>query len=488
MVVNILGATQNMKEIITINVADIVFDKVYYTRTESQSPAKVQEYARSITGGMFPPILVTESNILLDGWHRWMAAKECEMELLEATVLDSSPFVLANGEKDLHAIRRKAASVNYRHGQPPTESELKKQIRDEYRAKMESLDQKGRAALKREMAFDFSRSVQYIQEVTSRIDKDLKVELRETAFQMWMACYSAQEIADAVGYSKPAIIEFTDFLKSVRKPDERDSDLSSDESDTREFDEDGDDSKGLGVYKLDKRLLIKAGHMDEYYQPPIYNIWKKQEKTNSVSHFGNSEVTWLDNLLYLYTKPFDIIVDPFAGGGSTIDLCKMRLRRYLVSDRKPIDIRSDIRAHDIKDGVLSPPQWKDVRLVYLDPPYWRQAEGQYSQDDDDLGNMPLDRFNEVLSGTVKQYAEKLKRARVEGAYIALILQPTQWKADNRQFTDHIGDMLRAVKLPVHMRYSVPYESQQCTAQMVEWAKDNKRCLVLTREIIVWEVA
>ena len=38
-----------------------------------------------------------------------------------------------------------------------------------------------------------------------------------------------------------------------------------------------------------------------------------------------------------------------------------------------------------------------------------------------------------------------------------------------------------------MRFSVPYESQQCNAQMVEWAKANKRCLVLSREIIVWKV-
>ncbi len=73
------------------------------------------------------------------------------------------------------------------------------------------------------------------------------------------------------------------------------------------------------------------------------------------------------------------------------------------------------------------------------------------------------------------------------AYIALIIQPTQWKADNKQFTDHVGDMLSAVNLPVNMRYSVPYESQQYTPQMVNWAKENKTCLVLTREIIVWEV-
>jgi hypothetical protein len=29
---------------------------------------------------------------------------------------------------------------------------------------------------------------------------------------------------------------------------------------------------------------------------------------------GDSEVRWLDNLLYLYTKPFDIVVDTFASG------------------------------------------------------------------------------------------------------------------------------------------------------------------------------
>ena len=134
-------------------------------------------------------------------------------------------------------------------------------------------------------------------------------------------------------------------------------------------------------------------------------------------------------------------------------------------------------------------RWKDVDLVYLDPPYWKQAEGQYSDDPTDLANMDLEQFNKELAGIINGFAKKLKdSASDKPAYIALIIQPTQWKAPERQFTDHVGDMLRAVKLPVNMRYSVPYESQQCTAQMVEWAMAAKRCLVLTREIVVWEVA
>ena len=64
---------------------------------------------------------------------------------------------------------------------------------------------------------------------------------------------------------------------------------------------------------------VTAMHQDADFAPPIYNVWTFAKKTNSVTHFGNSEQAILDNLLYLYTQPFDIVVDPFAGGGATID-------------------------------------------------------------------------------------------------------------------------------------------------------------------------
>lgn len=67
---------------------------------------------------------------------------------------------------------------------------------------------------------------------------------------------------------------------------------------------------------LPKSDKAAASHATDF-EVPIYNIWKQQEKTKGSSHFGNSVVRWLDNMLYLYTKPFDVVVDPFAGGGST---------------------------------------------------------------------------------------------------------------------------------------------------------------------------
>jgi hypothetical protein len=260
-----------------------------------------------------------------------------------------------------------------------------------------------------------------------------------------MSCATQEEIAHAIGYSRQAIGEFLDSLQYARNETGGVSGILSEngelivDGEPRALGEgdDEEDTNSLGVYQLDKRLLIKAHHLDEHFKPPLYNVWKQQERSSGPSHFGNSEITWLDNLLYLYTKPFDIVIDPFAGSGSTIDLCKARLRRYLVSDRKPVDIRADIRTHDLTDEVLAPPSWKAVKLVYLDPPYWKQAEGKYSNDPTDLANMPLEQFTKTLTGVIHQYAEKLKRARVELAFIALLLQPTQWNAPEHAYTDPI---------------------------------------------------
>jgi transcriptional regulator with XRE-family HTH domain len=268
---------------------------------------------------------------------------------------------------------------------------------------------------------------------------------------MWLAGYSQEEIAEKAGITKETVsqrLKSCQILESFPKPD-----------------------------KL-------AAEYNDDFEPPLYTVWTFAKKTNAVSHFGNSEQRIVDNLLYLYTQPFDMVCDPFAGGGSTIDVCKKRLRRYFVSDRKPkIGREDEIRLHDLNDGLPKPPQWKDVKLVYLDPPYWKQAEGQYSNDANDLANMPIEQFRTVLSGIVNDYAKKLS----SGAYIALIIQPTQWKSENKQFTDHIAHLLNDVQLPIETRIQAPYSTEQYNAQQVNWAKENRKLLVISREVIVWRV-
>ena len=426
-----------------IKVADVVFRDDLYPRIET-SPTTVQKYAEDLE--VLPPIVVNQHNELIDGWHRWTAHKKNEAELIEAEVVETA------SDADL---LEKAIRTNATHGLQLSMADKQDMARKIYGATPES-ERKGK---KDELAAILSVSQSKVYEWLGRIDKDTKAKRDRRIRDRWLACWTNQEIAESENMAKGTVdslcLKFPN-LENSSKHEQSAADHN-----------DGIDESGELKFK-----------------PPIYNVWKQQDKTSGSSHFGNSEVRWVDNLLYLYTKPFDVVVDPFAGGGSTIDICKKRLRRYFVSDRRPIVEREkEIRKHDLSEGPLKPPQWKDVKLVYLDPPYWIQAEGRYSNDPEDLGNQSLEDFTKNLASIVNQYAKK-----ISDAYIALIIQPTQWKAPDRQFTDHIGDMLRAVKLPVEMRYSVPYESQQHNAQMADWAKENRRCLVLTREIVVWRVS
>jgi predicted transcriptional regulator len=425
---------QSVREQVLLS--QIIFDEGLYPRVDGHDPATVQTYVRDMdqieAAGKL--ISINADGILLDGRHRMLAYKtradgaDPEITVYRYSIssklesfrlaceLQDRGFALSNGDRQASAKRLYA-------------------LGDQSQA---------------DIAKVLGVSAPTVSKWLSRTIKEEKEAKQKKAREMWLACATQEEVAEAISIDRATASRWEEgFVQTCQEQDR----------------------------------TFPAG-----FEPPIYNVWKQQTKSNTVSHFGNSETRWVENLLYLYTNPASIVVDPFGGGGSTIDACKKWSRRYYVSDRKPIVAREhEIRLHDLTTGLPSV-RWKDVELVYLDPPYWKQAEGQYSDDPTDLANMELEQFNTALAGVINGFGKKLKdSASDKPAYIALIIQPTQWKAPDRQFTDHVGDMLRAVKLPVDMRYSVPYESQQCTPQMVEWTKAAKRCLVLTREIIVWRV-
>ncbi len=422
-----------MQPAIEVPLSTIKFRDDLYPRIET-SVITVQKYAEDLE--VLPPIEINQHSEIIDGWHRWTAHKKREVETIRATVTQT--------DSDMHLLEL-AIERNSSHGLQLSQEDKRDMARKIYHATPD----RERDSKKKHLATILSVSERTIRDWLSRVDKDTKDARNKRIFDLWLACWTQEEIAAAVGCDQDTVSEI------VRKSAE-----------------------------LPESVKPAACHLTDF-EIPLYNVWKQQEKTPGSGHFGNSEVRWVDNLLYLYTQPFDIVVDPFAGGGSTIDICKKRFRRYWVSDRKvEPELEGKIRAHDVTTGLPPLPRWQDVKLVYLDPPYWKQAEGQYSNDPSDLANMTLDEFNKALASTINGFAKKLSA----GAVIALLIQPTQWKAPDRQYTDHVADMLRLVKFPLDTRISCPYESQQCNAQMVNWAKENRKLLVLSRELIVWKVA
>lgn len=417
---------------------EVIIRDDLYPRFETD-PALIEVYKENIE--VLPPIEVNQHNHLIDGKHRLTAYRAVDPPL------EYIPVVVTETASDAELLLL-ACERNASHGAQLANADKQRMTREIYSRAAD----KDRPALKKRLQRVMSVGERSIQRWTSRIDKDAAAERKEQAFALWLACYTQDEIAERLNTPRQTIYHMAEGFAQIRHL----ADL-------------GKTSASFGDFT-----------------PPLYNVWKWKDKNNKVTHYGNSEVSIVENLLHAYTEPLsDIVVDPFAGGGSTIDICRKRFRRYHVSDLTPIVAReNEIRQNDITAGLPElKGRWGDVKLVYLDPPYWKQSEGEYGDSPSNFANMDVDTFHAELAGVVNRFADKLPT----GAKIALLIQPTQWKAPGRGFVDHTMAVNSEVDLPIVQRVQCPYESQQATPQMVNWAKENKQWLVLSRELTIWEV-
>jgi len=225
------------------------------------------------------------------------------------------------------------------------------------------------------------------------------------------------------------------------------------------------------VQKLKK--INKPKPIFEYF---LYNIWSISEGDNK-DFFGHFPERFMENLLYYHTEERDLIYDPFAGSGTTIDVCERMNRYFFCSDIRPT--RINIEKRSIQEGI---PKIECPDLTFLDPPYWKQAKKEYSDDNNDLSNMDLDKYYDTLNMFLSELMES------ESKQIAIVIQPTQWRAIDRKLEDHIFvfDKMLSDKYKIVMRYLLPYSTQQYNAQQVEIAKKEKVCLSLIRDLVVWE--
>jgi len=433
-----------------IKTSDVVFRKDLYPRLE-HNQAKAQEYSQNIAN--LPAIEVNQHNELIDGFHRLTAHRLANVDEIEVKITETT--------SDIHLLEL-AIKTNAIHGLQLSQSDKKRIAIRLYSA----ADMQERGKMKERLPCLLSVSKATLYSWISDIDSSQIAERNEMIFDMFLRCYTQEEIGEAVGLQKAAVskicIHFPDLEYGYKLPENE-----------------------AITYPIKVEAVDTAKFVE--FKPPIYNIWAFGKKTNETEHFGNTEQRIVDNLLWLYTEPFDIVVDPFGGGGSTLDVCRQRLRRCWISDRKPKPgMEGTLRTMDICTDMPSV-RWADVSLTYLDPPYWRQAQNEYSEDAEDLANMSLEDFTAKMIGVVKDFAAKQSKG-----VIALIIQPTQWRADPKgAFADHVLDIIMGVakvkKLTLENRVSCPYQTEQCTPQMVDWAKEHKKLLVLSRELIVWKV-
>jgi len=225
-------------EIKHVQLSQIVFDEAVYPR-KAHDPALVQKYADSIenieAAGKY--IAVAADYTLLDGKHRWLAYRTVSRD-----APDTEIPVLWYDVKDAHAKFALAVELNSTHGYQLTTEDKEAAAKSlySYGYKQETI------------AKMLSVSLAKVNSWLARTIKENKEKQNRKIWDMWLACYTDEQIAESVG-----IPDRTTVTKR----------------------------RQLLCKNYSSNFFTKVLFRDDDWKPPIYNIWRAQNKSNAVEHF-----------------------------------------------------------------------------------------------------------------------------------------------------------------------------------------------------------
>ena len=404
-----------------INVSEIVYREDLYPRFEP-SQATIQKYAYSIEH--LPPIKVNQVHILIDGFHRWKAHQLAGETEIAYEIIETE------SEKQL---KKFAYQLNANHG-----LQLKSDEKKRYAQEMI-----GEMSIK-ELEIVLSVDQATINRWTSSQREAIKEERNRQIVELYLKAWNTQQsIADIIGMTKQAV-----------------SDI------------------------IEKSSVLHLQKNGQEFLPPLYNIWNLKKQDNATeSHFGSFPLYFMKALLHYHSEALDIIFDPFAGGGTTVDACKEMFRRYYCTDREVKPGREkDILQHDIGSGF--PDALPKPSMLFLDPPYWVLAKDEYSDNETDLGNMTKDQFFAAM----KKITDEAKQRKINR--IAYVIRPI-WETGNEKWdwVDPMFELYNDIKdkYKIEARYVLPYSTEQYSGLWVNRAKEKNQALILNRELTVFKL-
>ncbi|MDQ3847368.1 MAG: methyltransferase domain-containing protein [Thermoproteota archaeon] len=140
---------------------------------------------------------------------------------------------------------------------------------------------------------------------------------------------------------------------------------------------------------------------------PRQNYGKYQKGSNKYA--GVTPAFVIYNMIKRYTEQGDIVLDPMAGSGTTIDVCKEEGRRCIAYDISPT--RPDIVQNDARKIPLAD---SSVEMVFVDSPYGDNIN--YNDHPDNVGRISAEsyEFYEELGKVMAECYRVLKPGRVLG--------------------------------------------------------------------------
>lgn len=142
-------------------------------------------------------------------------------------------------------------------------------------------------------------------------------------------------------------------------------------------------------------------------------------------HYAGATPAWIIwNLLERYTRPGDLVIDPMAGSGTTLDVARELERRalgYDVNPTRPDIFRVDARKLPLEDAKAD--------FVFVDPPY--STHINYSDDPRCIGKLSA-REDDYFQA-MRQVIAEIFRIMKDRRYMALYVSDSFQKGKGQPF-------------------------------------------------------
>ncbi len=159
--------------------------------------------------------------------------------------------------------------------------------------------------------------------------------------------------------------------------------------------------------------------------------------------YAGATPSWLIwQLLQRYTREGDLVVDPMAGSGTTLDVARELGRRALGYDLNPPAGRKDVFRADARRLPLED---EKADFVFIDPPY--STHVRYSDDPGDIGNLDAHEgdgeqgpYFAAMRGVIAEIHRVLRPRRYMALYVSDSFKKRRGAAASEGFVP-IGFML-----------------------------------------------
>jgi transcriptional regulator with XRE-family HTH domain len=457
-----------------IAIEELEIDDRIYPR-KRRSPKTIESYTESLKcGAKFPPILIQKVSdegekrtLILDGFHRTKAYEEFGEEKIpyESWKNQRIPF-----QENIHKLRVVSIKRNLTHGDRLANKDKKVMCKQMAR---EDEDLK---ITQKEFSDIFNVAQSTIHNWVSDIRARQKGSRNNTIIRLSKLGWTQKAIAEKVDITQQRVQQITNNIKFDKICDSYFEDNKTIPELVEFY---GYDTQVIWSILLEEKtdrerfnLFFKESSKECKWE--LYNIWNFPNRDDrlGIEADGNIAGQIPMNLLYYYTDQGDLVLDPMAGGGSTIDACLVLGRECIAYDIKPKreGILQNDSVQNIPEFITSK---KTADFVFIDPPYYDMVSGiQDYEDIEDFYNQMKSLFTNTLSN--------LKI----GGYIAVLigqLAPTIKQDTN--LSAEIYNILRELGLNYINRISVPHSTQQASPQAVIKYKKIKQ--LLTRDRVLW---